>query len=358
MKINKQGKNKSALRRTCILGLGGTGQHVVSRVLDWLDTDLTVSARVYDTDILTKRVEQLHPIFIKADVDRAEKIRTNPQAYPKFANIFRLERIKPITNMEGTGQFLSQGELLFAASLTRVINHIQAAVKPLLSGNLPTQVREAGHELADNRIYFIIVRSMAGGTGSGAGQLLTHLVKRELINLTQNPRRIVLIDMVILPEVYESSAHDKYKIFANAAGFLHMLSEYSRSDKPPVTFEFGDEPHEILEVGGKPAADLTFLIGNNNLSGERGASVLSSNDVFDICARYIKLNVNSAVMSRYYATFADIQHEVNTFVGNQPTVISGLGYNELLFDARRSYQWLINKTARKIVSRMRGGYYE
>lgn len=347
-------------RRVFAIGCGGTGQKVIAKTMDLEKNSESIVYRVYDTDVWAERAHSLRSIFIRANVEKAEMIRKNPHEFPKIADILRLEQIPSITNTEGTGQFISQGMLLFVATLPEFINHIRTAVRPLLSGELPSRLRASGIELADERLYCILVRSCAGGTGSGPHAIITWLLKRELLKLLGQSSRLMLIDLIVLPEPFEPKVNDKLKIYANAGSFLHMMSEYNRDDLPPRKFEFGDHPDLRITVGGGQASDLTILLSNRNLSSDtdRGNVILTEDEVYDQCAHFISLHASTPMISNFYAQFGDIQHETQTCLKNQPTIFSSLGYAEAIFKTKNAFDWIVMSKAKSILEKAVGGNYD
>lgn len=350
-------KGEEVARRILPIGLGGSGQKVIAKVLERVGEMVSVVYRVYDTQVLAEYAHRLEKYLIPADMVRAELILKHPEDYPKIEEVLRLEKIPPITNTEGTGQFLSQGTLLFVATLPKFIENIKKAVEPLLSGTLATDVRSSGRKLADSRLYCIVVRSCAGGTGSGPHALIMWLLRHLLVSLLGHSSRLVLIDLVIMPEAFESHVEDKMKIYANAGAFLHMLSEYNRHDRPPVVFEFGDDPELHIQVGGGLSSDITFLVSNRNLSCDsgRGATILSLGEIYDMVANFIALHSTSPMISQFYAQYGNIQQEAYTMLKHQPTIFSSLGYTEAIFRGKVCRDWLILNETRAIFKEIKGG---
>lgn len=349
---------KTTTRRVLLFGLGGTGQAVAAKVKQTAGESPSLALRVYDTDILAKYADLLSSGFIQADVTRAEIIRTHPDEFPHIARILELEKIPAITNTEGTGQFLSQGTLLFIATLPQFISHIQSSARPLLSATLPNRIREQGAELTDDRLYVFCVRSAGGGTGSGPNILITSLLRRELVSLLGVSQRLMLVDIVILPEPFLTHVEDKNKVLANAGVFFHMVNEYSRYDGEPRILEFGEDPRYHIKVGGGPAADLMFLVSNRNLSADtnRGASVLSLEEIYDMCAQFISLHLTSPMISDYYAAFGNIQQETREPIYGRPGVLSSFGCSEIIFNKDAARDWLTLTGARACVTKvLRGG---
>lgn len=343
-------------RRVLVIGLGGTGQRVISRVMD-IEEATSVVYRIYDTEVWTGDASRLSPILIKANMTRAEMIRKHPTAFPKIARYLRLEEIPPITNTEGTGQFLSQGTLLFIATLPEFIANIRRSVSPLLSGTLSMDVQRQGKTLADNRLYCIVIRSCAGGTGSGPHALITWLLRQELLRLLGNAARLMLVDIVVLPEPFENHVEDNTKIYANTGAFFHMISEYYRNDRSPLVLEFGDDPDLRIKIGEGQASDLTLLVSNQNTSShsDRGSTMLSLDEIYDICAQFISMNCSSPMASDFYAQFGNIQQESYTMLRNQPTIFSSFGYTESIFRGGVCYDWLVHNEAITILNEITGG---
>jgi hypothetical protein len=348
---------KNITRRVLLLGMGGSGQTIAAKVMQSVGDSLSLAVRVYDTDILARYSDLLASCFIQADSNRAEIIRTHPNEFPRIAQMFQIENNPPTTNTEGTGQFLSQGTLLFAATLPQLINHIQTAARPLLSGTLPNRIRERGAELADDRLYAICVRSCAGGTGSGPGVFIDYLLRRELVNILGMSQRLMLVDVIIMPEPFLPHVEDKNKVLANAGVFFHMMNEYGRHDSQLRTVEFDDDPKYHITVGGGPGADLTLLLSNRNLSGDtnRGASILSLEEVYDICAHFIALHLTSPMISDFYAAFGNIQQEAKEPVYGCPGILSSFGYSEAVFKGAKVKELLTMIGAHASLKRLKGG---
>lgn len=348
---------RNITRRVLLFGLGGSGQTVAAKVRQSAGDSLSLALRVYDTDIVSKYADELSSCFIQADITRAEIMRTHPNEFPRLARLLELENIPPITNTEGTGQFLSQGTLLFIATLPQFISHIQAAARPLLSAQLPNRIREQGAELADDRLYVFCVRSAAGGTGSGPNVLITSLLRRELTGLLGVSQKLMLVDIIILPEPFLTHVEDKKKVLANAGVFFHMVNEYGRHDSEPKILEFGEDPKYHITVGGGPAADITFLISNRNLSAEtnRGASVLSLEEIYDMCAQFISLHLTSPMISDYYAAFGNIQQEAREPIYGRPGVLGSFGYSEVIFNRNTARDWLTLTSTKACLNKLLKG---
>ncbi|MEM5831121.1 MAG: tubulin-like doman-containing protein [candidate division WOR-3 bacterium] len=355
--INKS--NLKIARKVLCLMFGTGSQEVAVRakrmIFEYLNSLEPFQMRIYDTHLKSSYYDELIPYFIQLNPQRAELIRTNPQEFPLIANHLRLESIPPITSTPGTGQFLSQGKLLFIASLKEIRDSIIKAVTPLLSSQLEAKLAQLNIQLIDDKIYVFLVRSLAGGVGSGSIDELTFLVRDELQKLLQNRSRFILIDILIRPEPFESHVQDKEKIWANAGVAITTKAEYNNFHR-----KYRAKYYEnlIIEMGGK-GADFNFLISNRNISGETdrtesGSTILTLEEVYELIAHFIFLHY-TPMIGNFYEYFANIEHESHVEIRGQPAIFSSFGLLILKFPARLINEYLKHVFAIKILKHLLEG---
>jgi len=356
-------QNNKVTRKCFVLGEGGTAQQIIAKAIPQINKKAgtldAFACRIIDTDLDSKNASILRPYFIGLNTLRAELIRKNPKEFPEIANILRLEKIPPLTSTQGTGQFLSQGDLMFKATEKEIIDNIRTAITPLISGQLNQRLSEQGITLADERIYVFNIRSIAGGVGSSASGRFLSILKRELMTLLKNRQRYILVDIIVRPEPYEHHVEDRQKIFSNAYASIHTLHEYYNSDLPIHKVKIGDDLDLEVEIGGEQVPDVTFLISNRNLTGStdalRGSGMLSLEEVYDMVAQFLVLHQYSPMISEFYDKYANSEHESKTKIRGQQALFSGFGILELCFPVQKAKQWLAEELAASVLKHLKGG---
>lgn len=359
----KENMPKYVARKILLLSWGGTGQEIAFRVRKGLEKlpngkIFPCQIRIFDTDLKSTYFDTLNPYFVELNVSRAELIQRKPEEFPHISNHLRIEEIPSITSTPGADQFISQGKLLFVASLEEVIGSIRTAIKPLLSPQLGSKLREVGVELVDDRIYIFVVRSLAGGVGSSVSDELIWLLHREMMKLLHQRSKFILIDIMLRPEVFEGYVGDLEKIQSNAAASIWMKVEYN--DKRTFEIIYGEKPDLQIKLGGERGADLNFLISNRNLSGETdrpkgsGCAVLSLEEIYEICANFILLHF-TPVMGSFYDIFANREHESINRIRGQLSIFSSFGLIFLKFPTTLIRDFLKVKFSLEVLKYLKGG---
>ncbi len=194
-----QGKQQVNVQRAVIVGLGGTGAEIISRVREkivhefgaldrvpivrflYIDTDptwiqramseLDESIRLTEAEIVDAQIADATGLY------RSIREGTAPQY-----SWFNLERLQTITNVtKGAGTIRQMGRLCFWQSFSDIRDHLGSIVRSVNDDANARYMQETWGMQVDPGISIHIVAGLAGGTGSGCFLDMAYLA-RKVIN--------------------------------------------------------------------------------------------------------------------------------------------------------------------------------
>lgn len=300
---------------TLIVGLGGTGAKVLTRVRErffsWIGPmeDYPV-VRYLWLDTATVMAEpaspwyRQHPGIAEAlKFQEHEKIAltvADPTAC--LAHPSDLPHIKrwltpdlPGRNaiVDGTQQIRPYGRLAFFHHVGKIRSQLEAAVRDITSIDARRRSSANGLGVSEGKLNVIIVSSMAGGTGSGMVIDLGYLIRSVL-----RDRPTQLLAYLLLPGVFGSPSQVP-RLYANGYAALKELNHFSYplGGAPRISsrrdhaadhdyiqwFEAQDVPESIP---GAPF-ELCYLIDGRNQSGVTASGPPDNETVFSLISESV-----------------------------------------------------------------------
>ncbi|MDE6541387.1 MAG: tubulin-like doman-containing protein [Muribaculaceae bacterium] len=348
------------LRRTLLIGLGGTGFKAILNAKKMLyenygeippmigflgiDTDrpgiesATVTAKD-GTKISLSRAEQL-PIC----VDEPREIFERNMGSKLFdwlpdANVSGLDTLKI-----GAGQMRSNGRFAVTVNENNVAQFVQ---RKLYEVNDARAIDNPDYSLlgADTEVH--IVFSLGGGTGSGTFLNVAYLIKRLLPN-------VKISGYAVLSDVFRSmvSGAMSARVKTNGKGAIIDLDYLAHLDSAsePVEVKWF---HEVDRVKERPFTALYFVDNRNDNND-------MFDDVSDIC-EMISLAIVTSV-GELGVTLDSISDNVNKLIGdgtmdikNKKAWVAGFGCAEIVSDGDRLARIYEAKACIQLVNAMLNG---
>ncbi len=260
------------IRRSLIVGLGGTGMDTLLRIkklfvetygelppmigLLGVDTDGSAYKKTIPSrygDIALDPSEQL---AIK--INNARDIYVNNKDHFKWVFSENVPALAGLKNA-GAGQVRTNGRFVLKVNSEAVLNKIRSATDAVLNARArqESQYSVLGN---DNTLDIHIIFSVCGGTGAGTfidmAYLLQHIRPNDPIT-----------GYGVLPDVFETMSNaGMNNVKPNAFGAVQDLDFLMKLafDKDPITLDFINEQIETVE---RPFKNF-FFIDNKNTSGD------------------------------------------------------------------------------------------
>ncbi|MEW5794834.1 MAG: tubulin-like doman-containing protein [Candidatus Zixiibacteriota bacterium] len=346
------------LRRSVIIGLGGTGLDTVLNIKHkfWqvygqgrLTTDgfarlpdgLLRGIRfvVFDTadpkPLLTEsgaRIGLDPSEFIHLSVmDPTILLRQNREIRDWYP-----EKVPARAIFAGAGQIRALGRLALFANCDRVYRAIQSVFQDVRDFKV-TQKEETDFDYPFRDVVVYIVGSMAGGTGGGTFLDMGFLCRRFL------GQQDTSVAMLLQPDVF-TSLPGSDNVEPNAYGALRELDYYMEAKSPFQTYLFNDERIEC-----RPPFDIINLINNRNLAGDVFQDVEYMTEV-------IGTSIFAAVGTagqKQSLIWDNLKHQITAqgyWDGKKPQY-SSFGIAELVYDGSRYAQMAALEVAIDVVSK-------
>jgi hypothetical protein len=259
--------NRIRVRKTLVIGLGGTGRDAVLNVKRrYLEAygpnELpTIQFLVFDTtDQKPLAVENGPPIslspgeFFKMTVPNPQLVaEVNEEVNPWFPR----ERVQMRSIARGAGQVRAVGRLALFHNAVEVNRRIKAALDRL-NGIRPHQ--DLGmFELAGDAVLVNVVGSLSGGTGSGTFLDVAYVCRHHM-----RPSRDLLISYLLLPDVFAGRPGTE-NVEPNAYAAIKELDMLmDRMANETHTLNFGGE---AITASATPF-DMVYLVNNRNRRGQ------------------------------------------------------------------------------------------
>ncbi|PZA06058.1 MULTISPECIES: tubulin-like doman-containing protein [unclassified Meiothermus] len=329
-------KEVRKLKRTVLIGLGGTGKRALlqakKRFLETFGEEpplikfLLIDTTNANTDSL--RVETPDGQEVKARLKASEVLHIEargasllPQVHDEVRTWFPPKADLKANILSGAGQIRALGRLALFANAATVYENLRdllALARDYLDER-PSEERRYIYETYSPHLTVVLVGSLAGGTGSGIF-LDMAFVLRELMKDEDQ-----LFGYFLLPDIYLNRPGTQ-NVEANAYAALKELDHFmSREDTWSYTFG----GHRI-QVRKKPF-DMLFLVNRQNRAGK------TFNEVEDLAELLgLGLYLISGPLGKELAdVFDNIVHQLNEQKGKyygKTAHYASFGAAELRFD--------------------------
>lgn len=334
----EQQSQKAKLRKTIVIGLGGTGRQVCQLLKSTLYSEFDQRADLFghvkllsiDSD---NRTHQIDPrIFGLIDVplenrDLLELVlpdtRVDPGRYPWFNE--QLARLLPQISGEGAAKRRSIGRLLMVDRWKMVYDKVGGLIQELNSKSFHHELRQKlpDIEFASDQIAIYVVGNLVQGTCSGSFLELAYL-----LNVLNDRYREVKPPIAVFT-LCAKSAWDQ----AKATNMVAALRELNHFSNPEV---YGDEeqryfidapsaesilPTEEQRRRAAPPFQRVFLVDLDAWEG----SQLHPDDGSSIIARFLYHMTGTVAGAHYYSKVVDSVDTALPDLEGSPQFCSTLG---------------------------------
>ena len=312
---------------TLVIGLGGSGTWTARRLKRLMQIRYGAIPLVKFLMIDTDQGSFASAPEL-ADVTDEEKVLlsiNNPEQVFQQAKqgIGELEKLRdwlpdslPVTmlrNAKGAGGIRPVGRFALFASLDLVRRRLESVINSLLAiqqeieTKLGEQARRIQVATGQPRIY--IVGSLCGGTGSSLFLDIAVLVRRLFSQIAPNAEPSI-IGLFYLPSVFTNESYFRTNqaflsvIQANAYAALKELEHFCDSyalQKQPFTFRYPNM--DDVKVSA-PVYDEEFVLERGTADGRM---LMSKEEVFEMAARSLLVDIGSPIGSQTRAANANIQ---------------------------------------------------
>lgn len=280
-------ERKTVAAPTLIIGLGGTGAQVLSRVRErvftelgplddfpivrylWLDTDTrNTSPDFQNHPEIAQQLQFRNYETVPLLVPDTEAYMSRLYAYPHISRWIYPHLNAKDKIVDGAGQIRAYGRMAFFVNIDTIRARLDTALETVLG--MPAQKEAAEHNLlADSgQLNVIIVTSVAGGTGSGTFLDMAYLVRQQVRRFGGH-RQLNMIGFLVLPSAF-GNAGEMSRLYANGYAGLKELNHYNYA--PPT--ERGASLSEL-----RPASDHDYTLW---WSADESATTTSVTP-FDVC---------------------------------------------------------------------------
>lgn len=323
-------------RPTVLLGLGGTGLHVLYRVrrriIDrygshdaipilrflWVDTDPAMEARIRSDAGIPGDQSFQDAEMVNAGIPDATMLYEGIERgnYPHYASWFSLGQLRTETNVsEGAGTIRQLGRVAFTYHYAEVQEKLHVAARTACTDQARQRSAEVLETPTADGLRIILCSSVAGGTGAGMFLDAAYLAQR-LAGLSGVGAPLEVTGILTLPGAFvEAKGQDRRE--ANAYAALKELNYFSYQPggaHNPLAFLFGDTAFEAAysdDPGGKvrheqAPFDRCYLVDADNLEGVS----VSAERVMDMIADYLFTDFASSLAGRKRSVGTDIAKQV------------------------------------------------
>jgi hypothetical protein len=281
----------NTFRRTILVGLGGSGQLMLTHVkrlllekyakvppairLIAMDTDAAVT--VLESRTEEARIKLSHGEFLQLAVEEPDVfLRRNKNVQEWFVDAGPISQI-----IYGAGGIRQNGRLALFHHILAVDRRLRGILVDLADPILERRMEADGFELLERPIEIYVCGSVAGGTGSGTfldvGILLRHLAQNAHIH------GFFLTDWIYQTKPFTHRVHGN--VYA-ALCELDYLQSVKLDSRKPYTVQYGTEEIEVL----RPPYTMFHLIDGRNAVRQNIPDV---NDLCEVIARGIFISIGS-----------------------------------------------------------------
>lgn len=342
---------KASLRRSIIIGLGGTGILTVLQAKKSLyqyygDIPPCVRFLVFDTDRYKKdqffiRVQTLEGMkllnlepheFVYLDVKNPlDLVKMSPSIASWFPDTLPVKAI-----IDGAGAIRAVGRLALHAHANDVVKSLSNLIDPLRDLKLGENMEKQGFSLLPGEdIDIYIVGSLAGGTGSGCFLDIAFLMR--FLTRGQVTRNYAFL---ILPWIFRGLPAT-HRANSNTYSALKELDYYMSVDYKKETFQFKFGTETILIE--KPPFDVVNLIDGRNENNENVKGAGGAEGIKNLCwivGSSIGLNIgaigtqNQSALSNL-AVLLGIQTPADW--GGKNAFYSSFGTSSIIYPVEKHY---------------------
>jgi hypothetical protein len=243
--VAKRAQDIKKIAPTIVIGLGGTGKEVLLRLRQlfferygvagfsimrylWIDTDvedINIDGKPLDYISEEVKFKEWEKIDARIKSDQFLQIFRNRNQNAHIFKWFdsRLSNLGSVMN--GARQIRQLGRLAFyhhAFKNSDMRKQIGTAVDAVVSEENRKELRDNFQIEVESNLRFILVFSVAGGTGSGMFLDTSFLIRDQFES--RNPD---IIGFLVLPRVFSTDTHNAEPIYANSYAALKELEYYS-----------------------------------------------------------------------------------------------------------------------------------
>ena len=304
---------------TLIIGLGGTGAEVLSRVRDrffsshgpleqypvvrylWLDTDTHqqehVSPWYQNHQAVARHLRFRTEESVQLVVQNTSTYLDNLVHYPHLNRWIYPNLSGKTTIDQGAGQIRAYGRLAFFVNIDEIRAKLHVALNDVGSLQSVQEARTHGLNANPARINVYIVASLAGGTGSGTFLDMAYLVRQEAARMGGN-QQVNLVGYLALPRVFGGPANLK-RLYANGYAALKELNHYNYSPPALAAGERGQaarsHEHSFIAQWDSSAPqriaaapfEICYLVDAINAGGAAIGGANQSETIFNMVAENI-----------------------------------------------------------------------
>jgi hypothetical protein len=301
------------LKRTVLIGLGGTGKkallHAKKRFLETFGEEpplvkyLLIDTTSANTDTLHARapgMEKPVPVRLRASEIlhiEARGASLLPQVHDEIREWFPPKADLKANILSGAGQIRALGRLALFANATTVYENLRdlLALARDYKDERPGGERRHIYEPYTPHLTVALVGSLAGGTGSGIFLDVAFLLRQLMKDEDQ------LFGYFLLPDIYVNRPGTQ-NVEANAYAALKELDHFM-SLQGAFRYRFGGKE---IEVRKKPF-DMVFLVNRENRAGKTFTEV---EDLMELLG--LGLYLLAGPLGKEQAdTFDNIVHQLN-----------------------------------------------
>jgi hypothetical protein len=321
------------LKKTAVIGLGGTGMHAVLYmkkkllerygeippmfkflVIDTTDKDLLET----DSGEITVEAGE----YLKLEVrDPVNLIKTNREVKDWLP-----DNIPPVALSSGARQVRALGRLAVFANA----NQLDAKISGLIGGIRDFKIgRTDKYEIFSDNVVVNVVCSLSGGTGSGC-VLDTAVIVRSMLSSLDK-----LIGYFLLPDIFTGKpATDNVE--PNAYGAMKEINYFFRSEAR-LKYVLGGRSRSV----DGPLFDAVYLVNKTN---RQGIEYSGLNDLKEFLGMGMLLQASATGKgtSDILDNLQGLLFQNRWF--NQPTVYSSFGVSEVVYPG----DWYADLFAKKI----------
>jgi len=313
---NGDGQRPQGITPSVIIGLGGTGKHVIMRLRKLMASHYgrikdfpVVAYLVVDTD----PTEELDPSLVIEDF-RLTPSELIEAVIPNATTIFRgleeghqkhirswfnYEKLKSHTDLKkGADSVRQLGRLCFYWNYPQVRQRLEDARMQIEAEANQDFVKSKwpGLTIEDNAFNIYIITSLAGGTGAGMlldVAYLAHEVFRSGIHAGTS-----VVGSLLLPQAFRETT-DATRKMANGYAALKELNYFMYNGRKgnvshifhegrEFEAQYGEDPQAHIRFVEERPFNYCYLMDTNN-----GKALLSRDGVFELMARNVYLEFTS-----------------------------------------------------------------
>jgi hypothetical protein len=309
--MNQNAKSTKRLKRTVLIGLGGTGKkallHAKKRFLETFGEDppLVKYLLIDTTSSNADRVTAETPsgrVDVRLKADEILHIEARgasllPQVHDEIREWFPPKADLKANILSGAGQIRALGRLALFANATIVYENLRdlLALARDYRDERPSDRQKHVYEPYTPHLTVALVGSLAGGTGSGIFLDVAFALRQLMKDEDQ------LFGYLLLPDIYVNRPGTQ-NVEANAYAALKEL-DYFMSREDTYRYSFGGR---AIELRKKPF-DMVFLVNRQNRAGKTFNEV---EDLMELLGLGLYL-LGGPLGKEQADTFDNIVHQLN-----------------------------------------------